>query len=153
MIGRRLKLRHRIVNGRRGAYLATAAAAHLAIGVSYLTTPTDGRNAAFSWLPPWFGMPEIGLVLVSCSFAVLVLSLGWPMLPQWSEDLAFGLLATLPLALLFVFAGAMFLGASSTAWISVIIYSSYAATVWIVSGWPNPPTRARDEVEGVEADA
>lgn len=129
------------MNGRRGAYLATAAAVHVAIGFSYITTPTEGRNAAFSWLPPWFGMPEIGCVLMGCGLLVLVLSLGWPRLPAWSEDLAFALLSILPLSLLFVFAGAVVLGVSDTAWISVIIYSSYATGVWIVSGWPNPPTR------------
>lgn len=141
----RLRLRHRIVNGRRGAYLATAAAVHVVIGFSYLTTPTASRNQAFSWLPSWFGMPEIGLFLMACGVAIIVLAVGWPRLPEWSEDVAFGLLAMLPLSLLFVFAGAMVLNVSSTAWISVVIYSSYAATVWIVSGWPNPPTQPRAE--------
>ena len=52
------------LDGKRGAFLFVGGLAYLFIGLSYLVTPTAGRQAAFSWLPEMLTPQLLGWVWV-----------------------------------------------------------------------------------------
>lgn len=60
------------VNGARGRFLLTWAIGYIAIGLSYIITPTPGRAAAFSWLPIWDTPAQWGWIWLAAGIVAIV---------------------------------------------------------------------------------
>lgn len=132
------------VNDKRGDFLLAGSAAFTAIGCSYVTVTTNGRSAAFSWLPLEIGPHNLGwLWIVVGLFGILaaLLSRGHPRL----EKAGYQLMVVPPMLWAVIFLGSWLAGAHALGWVSAISYSLMAGWILVVSDWPNPhpprPTR------------
>lgn len=141
---------HRIiksVDGKRGDFLLAGGAAFAAIGTSYVAVRTEGRAAAFSWLPGTAGPDELGWIWVVVGLFCMVVALASTRAHKLTA-IAYALLMAPPMLWAIVFIGAWLTGAHPLGWVSAISYSLMSLWVWIASDWPNPATSRSDPATG-----
>ena len=132
---------HRLIktiNGYRGDFLLAGGTAFTAVGYSYVSVTTPGREAGFAWLPTHLDSDELGWLWVGVGLFTLMAGL----LSAKSlllEKLGFMALVVPPLLWAFIFGGAWIQGSHPLGWVSTISYSLMAWWILIASDWPNPP--------------
>ncbi|MBZ6375775.1 MAG: hypothetical protein LBE67_12450 [Kocuria palustris] len=137
---------HRIiksVDGKRGDFLLAGGAAFAAIGTSYVTVRTQGRESAFSWLPGALGPNELGWIWVVGGVFCIAVALVSKRAHRLTA-IAYAALMAPPMLWAIVFIGSWLTGAHPLGWVSAISYSLMSLWVWIASDWPNPKGQ-RDE--------
>ena len=131
------------VDGKRGDFLLAGGASFAAIGASYVAVRTEGRNAAFSWLPGTVGPDELGWIWVIGGTFCVVVALVSKRAPKLTA-VAYAVLMVPPMLWALVFIVSWVTGAHPLGWVAAISYSVMSLWVWIASDWPNPK-QPRDE--------
>ncbi len=141
---------HRLIktiDGPRGDFLLAGGLVFTAIGYSYVSTTTPGREAGFVWLPTHLDSDELGWVWVVVGLFTVTVALISARFKKL-EALAFMVLVVPPTLWALIFIGAWLLGAHPNGWVSAISYSLMAWWVLIASDWPNPPCPPERKAEG-----
>lgn len=139
------------VDGKRGDFLLAGGAAFAAIGASYVTVRTVGRNAAFSWLPGTIGPDDLGWIWVVGGLFCMVVALVSTRAPKLTA-IAYAVLMAPPMLWAIVFIGSWVTGAHPLGWVSAVSYSLMSLWVWIASDWPNPQgTRGEPDTGSLRA--
>lgn len=125
------------VDGKRGDFLLAGGAAFAAIGTSYVAVRTEGRDAAFSWLPGTLGPDDLGWIWVVGGVFCMVVALVSTRAHKLTA-IAYAALMAPPMLWAIVFIGGWLTGAHPLGWVSAISYSLMSLWVWIASDWPNP---------------
>jgi hypothetical protein len=125
------------VNGKRGSFIAIHVVLHLAMGLSFILAPlTPGRRAAFSFLPD-FLIENFGWVWVAG--ALIAIPGVFKYAPPRSDRWAFSALVAPPTLYALLYLIAVMTGTYPVGWVNVFLFGSFAASLWVVSDWVNPP--------------
>lgn len=127
---------HRVIksiNGRRGSVLTIMGAIFSLLSVSQILRPDP------TWMPDWLSYSALGWAFLACSLFALTVGVFSRKLPQRAISHGYAAAFVPPLALAALYILAALVGASPTAYIYAAIFAGYAALVYLISGWEEPP--------------
>lgn len=137
----------KFVDGKRGEFLLTGGLVYTGIGVSYVAVRTQGREAAFEWIPGTLGPSTLGWVWILCGVLCAVAALLSKSKRQIASTAYAGLMLP-PLAWSLIFLVSWITGTHPLGYVSALSYGLMALWVQIVSGWPNPLPRREGTATG-----
>ena len=123
----------RTINGRRGSVLTIMGAIFTLLSVSQIMRPDP------HWMPGWLSYSALGWAFLTCSAFALIVGVFSRKLPPKAISHGYAAAFVPPVALAAVYTLAAILGASTTAYIYAAIFAGYAALVYLISGWEEPP--------------
>lgn len=125
------------LDGFRGSFVLMLSTPWALVGLSYILMTTPGRSRAFSYLPEFANESELGWVWILAAAIMVVCAARGKHRPSFTTV---GFLTAMapPTLWALLFAGAVLLGVSPTAIVSVVMYGAFACIIFFVSGWPNP---------------
>lgn len=127
---------YRAINGKRGEFLCLHALVYLGLGFSYITRPLAEPHT-FGWLPAFFTLHVLGWSWVIAAVAGILTA--FIRHPPRTDQAGYAVVTAVPLIWAGLFLISWATGYSHNGWVATIIYGGYAATVMLVSSWPNPP--------------
>ncbi len=116
--------------GRRGAFLAFLAVLDFLYGYSLFTSPAPLRN--LDLLLPWQAWAWMWIA------AGVIMASG---IPARRDRVQYAISAAFKTTWALLYAQLWFVQHVPRAWVAAIIWAAFAATVLIISGWPEPPPK------------
>lgn len=126
----------RTISGRRGSVLTIMGATFALVSVWQIMRENP------DWTPHWLSVSAMGWGLLGCSVFAFASGLFSKRLPKGALSHGYAAAFIPPLAYAVLYTLAAILGATPGAFLFAAVFSGFAAIVYLVSGWEEPPPHA-----------